>query len=169
MPAASAAGINLKYVPDRLTWADKRRQVRELRRSRRLYKRGEFHTRSKVKSYPHHTSKHVGRAKRVYGVNAVGATRDMARATGCSRRALAEIIRKGEGAYYSSGSRPNQTAHSWGIARLASAVTAGKAAAVDFSILQRGCHPKTSKALRLAKRAVRKHGHGTRRVPKIRL
>jgi hypothetical protein len=52
---------------------------------------------------------------------------------------------------------------------LASAVTAGKAAAVDFSILQRGCHPKTSKALRFAKRAVRKHGHGTRRVPKIRL
>ena len=31
----------------------------------------------------------------------------------------------------SSGSRPNQNAQSWGLARLASAITAGKAAAVD--------------------------------------
>ena len=42
-------------------------------------------------------------------------------------------MKKGQGAYYSSGSRPNQSAHSWGYARLASAITGGKSAAVDFT------------------------------------
>ena len=42
----------------------------------------------------------------------------------------------------------------------------GKAAAVDYSILENGCDPE-SEALRLAKKAKRKHGHGTRKVPKL--
>ena len=46
-----------------------------------------------------------------------------------------EIVKKGQGAYYSSGSRPNQTGHSWGRARLASSITGGKASAVDYKIL----------------------------------
>ena len=92
----------------------------------------------------------------------------MSKATGCKKDALAKIINKGAGAYYSSGSRPNQTAQSWGIARLASAITSGKAAAVDYNILEKGCKPK-SKALTLAKKAKKKYGHGTRRVPKIKI
>ena len=72
------------------------------------------------------------------------------------------------GAYYSSGSRPNQTGHSWGIARLASAITSGKSAAVDYDILEKGCK-RNSKALSLAKKAKKKHGHGTRKVPKVKI
>jgi len=49
------------------------------------------------------------------------------------------IIRKGKGAYYSSGSRPNQTPSSWGVARLASALTSGKSALVDSHLLLKGC------------------------------
>ena len=79
-----------------------------------------------------------------------------------------KIYRRGLGAYYSSGSRPNQTGHSWGRARLASAITGGKAAAVDYNILQKGCR-SNRKALRLAKQARKKHGYGTRRVPKTRM
>jgi len=90
----------------------------------------------------------------------------LAKKTGCSKKTLRNIIKKGQGAYYSSGSRPNQTSHSWGIARLASTITSGKAAAVDFNILKEGCNNK-SKALLLAKKAKKKHGHGTRKVPKI--
>ena len=78
----------------------------------------------------------------------------------------AKIINKGEGAYYSSGSRPNQSAQSWGIARLASSISSGKAAAVDYNILEKGCKPN-SKALTLAKKAKRKYGYGTRRVMKV--
>ena len=74
------------------------------------------------------------------------------------KKALLKIVKKGQGAYYSSGSRPNQTAHSWGIARLASAITSGKAAAIDYKILEEGCN-KNSKALKLAKKAKIKHGY----------
>jgi hypothetical protein len=53
------------------------------------------------------------------------------------------------GAYYSSGSRPNQTAESWGKARLASSITGGKASKVDFHIIKDGCN-HTKKAYKLA-------------------
>jgi hypothetical protein len=105
---------------------------------------------------------------KIYKVNKIGATDELVRATGCSKKALAKIINKGEGAYFSSGSRPNQTGQSWGIARLASSITSGKAAAVDYSILENGCKPG-SKALTLAKKAKKKYGHGTRKVPKVKI
>lgn len=40
------------------------------------------------------------------------------RATGIPKRILDKVLNKGEGAFYSSGSRPGQTAVSWGIARV---------------------------------------------------
>jgi hypothetical protein len=86
----------------------------------------------------------------MYNVEKIGATNELSRKSGCSKAALAKIINKGAGAYYSSGSRPNQTPQSWGIARLASAITSGKAAAVDYDILLKGCK-SNSKALKLAK------------------
>ena len=49
---------------------------------------------------------------------------------------LKKKFQKGQGAYFSSGSRPNQTGHSWGYARMASAITGGKAAAIDYHILE---------------------------------
>tara|TARA_R110002153_G_scaffold164878_1_gene317336 strand:- start:492 stop:935 length:444 start_codon:yes stop_codon:yes gene_type:complete len=44
------------------------------------------------------------------------------------------IIDKGMGAYYSSGSRPNQTVYSWGYGRLASVILGGKARQIDKKI-----------------------------------
>jgi hypothetical protein len=158
--------INLRYLPRRLTRKDKSKQSKELLISRSLYKKGIYHSRPKLASFQSKKSSHITNAERIYHVNKIGATDELAKATGCSKSALAKIINKGEGAYYSSGSRPNQTAQSWGVARLASAITSGKAAAVDYNILEEGCKPG-SKALTLAKRAKRKHGHGTRRVPKV--
>ena len=160
--------INLRYLPKRLTKKDKRLQSKMLLKSRKMYKRGKYYTRKSVASYKSKPSNHVLNAKKLYKVDHIGPTDELAKATGCSKNALAEIIRKGEGAYFSSGSRPNQTGQSWGIARLASSITSGKAAAVDYSILEKGCKP-TSKALKLAKIAKRKYGHGTRRVPKVKL
>jgi hypothetical protein len=68
-------------------------------------------------------------------------------------------VSKGEGAYYSSGSRPNQTPQSWGIARLASSITGGKAAAVDYNILDKGCNHK-KKAFSLANKSKKKYKYG---------
>ena len=152
----------------RLTRKDRKKQGKELMKSRRLYKKGIYYSRPKVRSFKSKKSHFIIEAEKMYHVDKIGATNELAKATGCSRQSLAKIINKGEGAYYSSGSRPNQTAKSWGIARLASAIKSGKAAAVDYNILEEGCKPK-SKALTLAKIAKKKYGHGTRRVPKVKM
>jgi len=131
--------IPLRYLPQSLKKSDKIKQKRMLLRSRRLYKKGKYFTRSKLKSYHNKTSKHIKNARRIYNLENILPNDDLAEATGCSVDALRKIVNKGEGAYYSSGSRPNQTPQSWGLARLASAVTGGKAARVDYDIIEKGC------------------------------
>lgn len=160
--------INLRYLPKRLTPTDKKKQTSMLLRSKRQYKLGKYYTRKPVKSFKSKTSSHIITAKKLYGVETIGATNELAKKTGCSKSSLSKVIRKGEGAYYSSGSRPNQTAQSWGIARLASALTAGKAGAVDYNILHNGCK-KGSKGYRSAELARKKHGYGTRKVTKVKV
>ena len=134
-----------------------------LLKSRRLYKKGKYFTRKSVPSFKSKKSPHILKAMKIYKVSKIGPTNELAKATGCSKKALAKIINKGEGAYFSSGSRPNQNAQSWGLARLASAITGGKAAAIDYSILEKGCNPN-SKALTLAKKARK---NGTRKTHKV--
>ena len=139
-----------RYVPRQLTTKDKRLQLQMLNKSKKMYKRHLYYTRTKVDSFHSKPSKHVQNARKLYKVDRIGPTKELAMKTGCPISALQAIIKKGEGAYYSSGSRPNQTPQSWGIARLASAITAGNAALVDYHILQT-CNPR-KKALQLATR-----------------
>lgn len=47
------------------------------------------------------------------------------------------ILSKGKGAYFSGGSRPNQTPSSWAYARLASVIMGGPARKVDKDIWDR--------------------------------
>ena len=160
--------IPLKYLPKRLTKKDRKVLRKELKKSRKGYKKGKYITRKKVKSFKSKKSQHILNAERIYKLNNLAVNKELVKKTGCSSKSLNAIIKKGQGAYYSSGSRPNQTPHSWGYARLGSAISGGKAAAVDFNILNNGCM-KNSKALRLAKNARKKFGYGTRKVPKIKL
>ena len=162
------ARVPVRYVPKGLSKKDKKKVIKGLKKSRKHYKRGKYHTRKKVKSFKSKKSNHVLNAQKIYKVSKVSASNELAKKTGCSKKGLAKIVSKGAGAYYSSGSRPNQTAISWGRARLASSITGGKAAAVDFKILKTYCK-KNSKALRLAKKAKQKHGYGTRKVKKTKL
>ena len=140
--------MNPNYLKG-ITPSDKKKQLQMLLKSRKMYKKGNFYTRKRVSSYKHKPSKHIIKARKIYNVNILP-SKELAQKTGCSLAALKAIVRKGEGAYYSSGSRPNQTPQSWGLARLASAITAGNAAKVDYNILETGCdHNKT--AFKLAK------------------
>jgi len=139
-----------RYIPSFLSQKDKQTQRSMLTKSRKMYKEKKYYTRKPVASYKHKTSSHITNAKRIYDVQTVAPNSELAKKTGCSVNALRKIVRKGEGAYYSSGSRPNQTPQSWGLARLASSITAGNASIVDYDILEKGCNP-TSKALKLAK------------------
>lgn len=158
--------INLRYLPNKLSAKDKKKQTQQLLKSKRLYKKGKYYTRKRVKSFHSKPSKFVTQAKSIYGVTKIGATKELAKKSGCSVSSLAKVIKKGEGAYYSSGSRPNQTAQSWGIARLASALTSGKAGAIDYNIFASGCN-KGSKGYKAVLKSRRKYGFGTRRVPKV--
>ena len=158
--------VPVRYLPPSLKKSDKKKQKEMLMKSRRLYKKGIYYTRKKVDSYPSKTSNHIINARKIYKIETIKPSKELVKATGCSLNALNQIVKKGEGAYYSSGSRPNQTAHSWGYARLASALTAGKAAAIDYAILKQGCNPN-KKAFKLATQARKKYGTGHAHTKRI--
>ena len=145
-----------RYIPKQLSKKDKKRQLGMLMKSRKLYKSNKYYTRKNVSSFKSKKSSHIENAKRIYNVDNVTPSNELARKTGCSLGALKKIVRKGEGAYYSSGSRPNQTPQSWGLARLASSITGGNASAVDYDILKNGCsHNK--RAFLLANKKVKEN------------
>lgn len=160
--------IPIRYLPAKLTRKDRTAQTKMLLKSRKLYKKGRYYTRKQVSSYVSKPSSHLSVARRMYGVDNLSPSKELAKKTGCSMSALNQIVRKGEGAYYSSGSRPNQTPQSWGIARLASSLTAGKSAAVDYDILKKGCN-HTKKAFKMATKARRKYGYGHSKTMKTRV
>ena len=137
--------IKKKYY-NHLSQKDKKKQLAMIQKSRRMYKQGKYFTRTKL-DYPVKVSPHIVRAQKLYGTKIIP-SKELSLKTGCSMNALKQIVKKGEGAYYSSGSRPSQTAHSWAYARLASAITGGKASKVDFHILKT-CN-KTKKAYKHA-------------------
>lgn len=131
--------INPRYLPKNLSKKDRKKQLVNIRNTMKNYKKGIFVNRPYLASFRSKPSSHVFTAKKKYNVNTILPNRELSRKTKCSLSSLKKIVNKGEGAYYSSGSRPNQTAQSWGIARLASAITGGNAAKVDKDILQKGC------------------------------
>ena len=154
-----------KYIPSYLDENDAKKIKKEIDKSNKLYKKGIYYTRKGVKTMKIKESKHVVNAKKLYELKSMKLDRNLTRKTGCKLQGLKEIMAKGRGAYF-TGSRPGQTPTSWGYARLASSITGGKSAAVDFHILDKYCNKRTSQAYKLALKAKKKHGKGTRRVPK---
>ena len=156
----------IRYLPNKLSKKDRSAQIRMLLKSKKLYKKNKYYTRKQLPSYKHKTSAHIVNARKIYNIDNVAPSKELALKTGCSLDALNQIVRKGEGAYFSSGSRPNQTGQSWGIARLASSITGGKAAAVDYKILEQGCdHSK--KAFVLAQKSRKKYKFGQSKTKKV--
>ena len=143
--------MNKNYVPRGLSKKDKIKQTKMIKRSKSAYKKGNYYTRRKLRSFKSKPSGHVANAIKTYKVNKITANKNLSKKTGCKVSTLRKIVKKGMGAYYSSGSRPNQTPQSWGRARLASAITGGPSSKVDIHELKKGCN-KQSKALRMAKR-----------------
>jgi hypothetical protein len=158
--------IPVRYLPKNLSKKDKKKQISMLLKSRKLYKKKNYYTRKQVPSYKSKTSKHILNARKIYGIQNIKPSKELSAKTGCSVSALKKIVNKGAGAYFSSGSRPNQTAQSWGLARLASSITAGKSAAVDYNILDEGCQ-HNKKAFKLAQKAKRKFGYGHSKTKKV--
>lgn len=115
--------IARKYVPKSLSAADKKKQVKSIK---------DKTERPKVDSFKSQRSSHVEAFEKKYGYK-ISNTARIAREI-IARPGIDAILDKGRGAYYSGGSRPNQTAESWARARLASVIMGGKARQVDKDI-----------------------------------
>lgn len=141
--AKKSAAIPSKYLPPELAPEDYDRQKANIERRREMYKKQQYIGAPKLKSYRSKESKHIKKAKTMYGIESMDDLDTLSKVTGCSKPSMERILKKGRGAFYSSGSRPNQTAESWAKARLASSVTGGKAAKYDFKHLEEGgCNEK---------------------------
>ncbi len=118
--------INKKYLPASLSKADRAKQKKSIEEKKE---------RPKVKSFKSKRSSHVERFEKRYGYKINNLTRISKEII--SRTGINKILDKGMGAYYSSGSRPNQTARSWSLARLASVIVGGPARKVDMAIWEK--------------------------------
>jgi len=147
------------YIPNSLSNKDKKKQSQAISKSKKLYKKGIYYTRPKIKSFKTNVSPHILKAQKIYKINSLKPNKLLASKSKCTLTGLKKIIKKGQGAYYSSGSRPSQTGHSWGIARLASAITGGNASKIDYHILEKYCKTN-SKALKLAQKPKNKKRGG---------
>lgn len=63
--------------------------------------------------------------------------KNISKVTGIPFKAIDEVFKKGEGAYYSAGSRPNQTPQSWAYARVYSYILGGNARKIDADITKK--------------------------------
>jgi hypothetical protein len=160
--------VPIRYVPKGITKKDKQKQINMILKSKNLYKKNKYYTRKMIPSYKNKKSNHVLNAYKIYNIKNIIPNKELSQKTGCKISALNQIVKKGEGAYYSSGSRPNQTPQSWGLARLASSITSGKAAAIDYDIINKGCN-HNKKAFILATKARNKYGYGHSKTKKIKI
>ena len=116
--------INPKYVPKSLTQADKKKQIKSIKEGK---------PRPKVESFKSKRSSNVAAFEKKYGkkINDF----NFISKNIIKKKGIDEIIAKGKAAYFSSGSRPNQTPTSWALARLAAVIMKdGPARKVDRKI-----------------------------------
>lgn len=115
--------IPRQYLPRSLSRRDRQRQRRSIEQGT---------DRPKVKSYTSRRSQWVKKFENKYGESITNKT--WIHNNLLTRAGQNKVLSKGRGAYYSSGSRPNQTKDSWAYARLASVLMNGPARKVDQKI-----------------------------------
>ena len=120
--------MNPQYLAG-LTPQQRLLQQKAIRKSQSEYeKTGMIEDRPKVSQKPTPRSKHAINFEKKYGFSVSDIPRVKKEFPNVD---VEDILEKGRAAYASSGSRPNTTAEAWARARLASALTGGKAARVD--------------------------------------
>lgn len=118
--------IPKQYVPKGLAPEDRKKQIKSIKEGK---------DRPKVDSFKSKRSSHVVKFEKKYGTKITDD--DFISKNIISKTGINKILSKGRGAYYSSGSRPNQTADSWARARLASVIMGGNARKVDKDIWEK--------------------------------
>lgn len=118
-----------------LSRKDKKKQLRSLRKLRSAYDKGIYIDRPQLRSYKNRESGWTAKFHKLYPE--AKTVTEVAKAVKIPVKALREVIKKGKGAYYSSGSRPNQTADSWGKARMYAYILGSPTRRVDHHITQK--------------------------------
>jgi len=118
--------IPKKYIPKSLTPEDKKKQIKSIK---------EKTDRPKVKSFTSKRSSLVEKFEKKYGTK-INDFKFISKNI-IKQKGIDEIMSKGRGAYYSSGSRPNQTSTSWALARLAGVIMNSPARKVDMKIWEK--------------------------------
>ncbi len=110
------------YVPDTLKGKDRQKQIKSIFEEK---KRPKTDVKTKRSSW-------VSQFEKKYGKKI--SDEKWIHENIITRTGQQKIISKGMGAYYSSGSRPNQTPMSWGLGRLASVILNGPSRRIDKNI-----------------------------------
>ena len=118
--------IPKQYLPKTLSKEDRAKQKKSIEEGK---------MRPKVESFKSKRSSHVVKFEKKYGVKITNDT--FIDKNIITRTGIKKILDKGRGAYFSSGSRPNQTPESWSRARLASVIMNGPARKVDKDIWEK--------------------------------
>ncbi len=121
-----------KTYVEGLKGADRRKQVKSIFE-------GTFRPKTKVEpkksSWTMKFNKKYG--KELDNMKGGRSKRNIAKVTGIPFKAIDEVFKKGEGAYFSSGSRANQSPQSWAYARVYSYILGGGARKTDKAITQK--------------------------------
>jgi hypothetical protein len=132
----------MSYIPKSLSEADKKKQKKQLEKSKQDYKKGKYTEREDLKSFKSRPSSYVKEVKKKTGLpmNFDKLADKLTRSDKREKQLLKgfeEVYDKGKSAYFSSGSRPNQTPESWGKARLASVLVGGPSRKIDKAIVKK--------------------------------
>lgn len=111
------------YVPSSLTQADKKKQIKSIK---------DKTIRPKLESFKSKRSSYAVKYEKKY--NKKISNKSFIYKNIISKTGVDKIMSKGRAAYFTSGSRPNQTPESWALARLASVIVGGPARKVDIAI-----------------------------------
>ena len=136
-----------RYIPKSLSADDRKKQKKQLDKSTKDYDKGKYTDRKKLKSFKSRKSSNVVDVKQKLGVP-MNFEKIAEKLSSNKKRqkqliqGMEEICDKGKGAYYSSGSRPNQTPFSWCKGRVASVLVGGKSRALDKAIVDKYNIPK---------------------------
>ena len=124
-----------KQYTARLSRKDKKKQLTSLKKLKKAYSKGTYLNRPKLKSYK---KKESGWTAKFHKLHPEAITiKQISKAVKIPEKALREVIKKGRGAYYSSGSRPNQTPSSWGKARMYAYILGSPTRRVDHHITEK--------------------------------
>tara|TARA_R110002124_G_scaffold55296_1_gene156496 strand:+ start:80 stop:529 length:450 start_codon:yes stop_codon:yes gene_type:complete len=125
--------IPKRYLPDTLSKSERQKQIKSIFEGK---ERPKTKVKEKKSTWTTQFDKEYG--EELDAMKGKRSKSNIAKVTGIPLKAINEVYKKGEGAFYSSGSRPNQTASSWARGRIYAYIMGGeKVRKVDKDITEK--------------------------------